>query len=38
MQTPASPYQGTLPMYAESTQLTPGLRPYGLTSYKLGTP
>jgi len=38
MQTPTSPYPGTSPTYAESTQQTPGLRPYGSTSYELGTP
>ena len=38
MQTPASAYPGTLPTYAESTQLTLGLRPYGSTSYELATP
>ena len=38
MQTPASPYPGTSPTYAESTQLNPRLRPYGSTSYESGTP
>jgi len=38
MQTLASPYPGTMPTYIETTQLTTGLRPYGSTSYELGTP